>query len=108
MTQYYELYRSSSIGAALMDSLDELIVEGLLNPHLAMRVLAQFDKSISDALSNKVKTRITFKGSLRTYRLCDEVWTFIIKKPSFKFDNEELTANKIKIVACNARKPGEA
>ncbi|KAJ1930175.1 Transcription initiation factor IIA subunit 2 [Tieghemiomyces parasiticus] len=108
MTQYYELYRSSSIGAALMDSLDELISEGLLTPQLAMRVLAQFDKSISDALSNKVKNRLTFKGNLHTYRLCDEVWTFILRNPSFKLEDEILTVDKIKIVACNARKPGEA
>ncbi|KAJ1971977.1 Transcription initiation factor IIA subunit 2 [Dimargaris verticillata] len=107
MTQYYELYRSSSLGSALMDSLDDLISEGQLSPQLAMRVLAQFDKSISDALNNRVKTRISFKGSLRTYRLCDEVWTFIINKPTFKFDSEDITCSRVKIVACNARKPGE-
>ncbi|KAJ1964384.1 Transcription initiation factor IIA small chain (TFIIA 13.5 kDa subunit) [Dispira parvispora] len=106
MTQYYELYRSSTIGTALMDALDELISEGLLTPQLAMRVLAQFDKSISEALTSKVKSRMTFKGNLRTYRLCDEVWTFIIKKPSFKLENEEFTTDKIKIVACNTNKPG--
>lgn len=41
-------------------------------------VLLQFDKSINAALSNKVKSRITFKASkLNTYRFCDNVWTLM-------------------------------
>lgn len=41
------------------------------------------------------------QGHLHTYRLCDDVWTFIVKNPSFKMEqNEMVTASKIKIVAC--------
>ena len=41
------------------------------------------------------------QGHLHTYRLCDDVWTFIVKNPSFKMEqNEQVTAPKIKIVAC--------
>lgn len=46
-------------------------------------------------------TRSRFKGHLHTYRLCDDVWTFIVKNPSFKMEaNEMVSAPKIKIVAC--------
>jgi transcription initiation factor TFIIA small subunit len=49
---------------------------------------------------------MTFQGHLHTYRLCDDVWTFIVKNPSFKMEsNEMVQAQKIKIVAC---KNGEA
>lgn len=49
------------------------------------------------------------QGSLDTYRFCDDVWTFLIKNVSFKMDNggQTVTADKIKIVSCNAKRPGE-
>ncbi|KAK9686033.1 Transcription initiation factor IIA subunit 2 [Basidiobolus ranarum] len=108
MTQYYELYRRSTLGMALTDSLDELIQSGHMNPQLAMKVLVQFDKSITEALSSKVRSRATFKGHLDTYRFCDDVWTFIIENPTFRFEHDTVLADKVKIVACNAKKPGDA
>lgn len=42
---------------------------GQITPTLAVKVLLQFDKSINTALSNRVKSRLTFKaGKLNTYR----------------------------------------
>lgn len=38
---------------------------------------------------------------MHNYRLCDEVWTFIVKDAVFKLDNGELlSVDKAKIVAC--------
>ncbi|KAG1867225.1 transcription initiation factor IIA, gamma subunit, helical domain-containing protein [Suillus subalutaceus] len=94
---YYEFYRGSSIGMALTDSLDELITSGAITPQLAMKVLQQFDKSLADTMVKQVKTKTTLKarallGSLRTYRLCDDVWTFIVKNPSFKMESNEMVS----------------
>ncbi|TPX13121.1 uncharacterized protein E0L32_006547 [Thyridium curvatum] len=149
---FYELYRRSSIGYALTDTLDDLISENRIDPQLAMKILANFDRAIAETLQDKVKSRLTFKvnsphmhawaisiprasgptsapqarfglvvvmreesrgesmanskqGSLDTYRFCDEVWTFLIKNVSFKMENggSTVTADKIKIVSCNAR-----
>ncbi|KAJ2737151.1 Transcription initiation factor IIA subunit 2 [Coemansia sp. BCRC 34962] len=94
MPSFYELYRSSTLGTALTDSLDELIQAGHITPQLAIQVLEQYDKSISEALSNKVKAKATVKGKLGIYRLCDDVWTFIVENPTFKFDHETTTADK--------------
>lgn len=49
------------------------------------------------------------QGSLSTYRFCDEVWTFLIKNVQFKLDSggQTVMADKVKIVSCNAKKPGE-
>ncbi|KZS97112.1 transcription initiation factor IIA gamma subunit [Sistotremastrum niveocremeum HHB9708] len=100
-TAYYEFYRGSSIGMALTDSLDELITSGQITPQLAMKVLLQFDKSLADSLVKHVKTKTTLKGHLSTYRLCDDVWTFIVKDCQFKMEsNEIVSAKKIKIIAC--------
>jgi transcription initiation factor TFIIA small subunit len=48
---------------ALTDSLDELIQSGHINPQLAMKVLVTFDKSITEALTSKVKSKAVFKVS---------------------------------------------
>ncbi|KAL8931016.1 MAG: hypothetical protein Q9208_000118 [Pyrenodesmia sp. 3 TL-2023] len=106
--QAYELYRRSSIGWTLIDSLDELVHLGRIEPQLAMKILQNFDKIVTDVLADKVKARLTFKGHLDTYRFCDEVWTFLIKDVTFKLDNQSpIQADKIKIVSCNSKRPGE-
>ncbi|CAM6104724.1 unnamed protein product [Calypogeia fissa] len=99
----YELYRKSSIGMSLTDALDELVTNGTISPLLAVKVLMQFDKSMNDALSQKVKTKTNFKGHLHTYRFCDNVWTFILEKAEFKFDTERVNVDRVKIVACDAK-----
>lgn len=48
------------------------------------------------------------KGHLDIYRFCDDVWTFKIKDVNFKLDNgSAIQAEKIKIVSCNTKRPGE-
>ncbi|KAJ7055582.1 transcription initiation factor IIA, gamma subunit, helical domain-containing protein [Mycena amicta] len=104
---YYEFYRGSSLGMALTDSLDELITSGAITPQLAMKVLQQFDQSLADTLNKSVKARATLKGHLKTYRLCDDVWTFVVKDASIKLEKDEgvVQSPRLKIIAC---KSGEA
>ena len=116
---------------ALTDTLDDLITERRIEPQLAIKIVANFDRAITEVLADKVKARLTFKvgrtrlrmmpirrymltgaltdqGHLDTYRFCDEVWTFLIKDINFKLDNSTIVhADKVKIVSCNAKKPGE-
>ncbi|KAE9962867.1 Transcription initiation factor IIA small chain (TFIIA 13.5 kDa subunit) [Venturia inaequalis] len=108
-TEYYELYRRSSLGNAFTDALDNFVTEGKMSPQVAIKMLQHFDRIVSEVLAEKVKARLSFKGHLDTYRFCDEVWTFIIKDINFKLDNAvNLHSDRIKIVAMNAKKPGEA
>lgn len=108
-TSYYELYRGSSLGLALTDTLDDLINDGRIEPQLAMKILSTFDRVVTEVLADRVRARLTFKGHLDTYRFCDEVWTFLIKDVTFKLDNQtSVTADKVKIVSCNSKRPGEA
>ncbi|KAF2009901.1 transcription initiation factor IIA gamma chain [Aaosphaeria arxii CBS 175.79] len=102
--KYYELYRRSSLGGALTDTLDNLITERRIEPQLAMKILANFDKAVAEVLADKVKSRLTFKGHLDTYRFCDDVWTFIIKDINFKLDNTNtIHADRVKIVSCSSK-----
>ena len=53
------------------------------------RILKEFDKSINNALATRVKTRYNFKGTLNTYRFCDNVWTLLFKQIEFKENQQE-------------------
>jgi hypothetical protein len=45
----------------LTDTLDDLIQDHRIDPQLAMKILANFDRAITEVLQEKVRTRLTFK-----------------------------------------------
>ncbi|KAL0958254.1 hypothetical protein HGRIS_000407 [Hohenbuehelia grisea] len=109
MTSYYEIYRGSSIGMSLTDALDDLISTGAITPPLALRVLAQFDKSVTEALPKFVKPKATLKGHLKNYNNYAEVWTLDVRNPTFKMEsNEVVSADRVKIVAVPSKHSNEA
>ena len=67
-------------------------------------ILLQFDKSINNALSNRVRQKVNFKAELlNTYRFCDNVWTLMLNDVEFR-DFPELTkVDRVKIVAIDTR-----
>lgn len=46
---------------ALIDTVDDLINEGAIEPQLAMKVVSHFDRIIADVLNQRVKARLNFK-----------------------------------------------
>ena len=75
-----------------------------ISERLANRVLREFDKSINNALACRVKTRYNFKGTLSTYRFCDNVWTLLFKEIEFReTQQEKISALNVKFVACDGK-----
>uniref|UniRef100_A0A0C9QLR6 Transcription initiation factor IIA subunit 2 n=1 Tax=Wollemia nobilis TaxID=56998 RepID=A0A0C9QLR6_9CONI len=99
----FELYRRSTIGMCLTETLDELVTNGTLTPEHAIQVLVQFDKSMAEALETQVKNKVTIKGHLHTYRFCDNVWTFLLQNATFKNEDINETVGRVKIVACDSK-----
>ena len=99
---YYELYRSGALGMALADTLDGLIDDKKLTDTMAMRVLSQFDETISEALSTRINNKASIKSGLDEYNFCNDVWTFKLLDPTIKIDDEIIISQtpKLKIVAC--------
>uniref|UniRef100_A0ACD5TYZ3 Uncharacterized protein n=1 Tax=Avena sativa TaxID=4498 RepID=A0ACD5TYZ3_AVESA len=100
----FELYRRSTIGMCLTETLDEMVSSGTLSPELAIQVLVQFDKQVTPLRAGSVSSIILLNlGHLHTYRFCDKVWAFILTDAQFK--NEETTeqVGKVKIVACDSK-----
>lgn len=69
---------------------------------LAMKVLHQYDRTMSHSLGGKVRNRYSFKGHLKVYRFCDNVWSFVIEDVEMKdnHSHEMIRTQKLKIVAC--------
>lgn len=100
----YQLYRNTTLGSTLQESLDELIQYGQITPQLAMKVLLQFDKAVNSALAGRVRSRLSFKaGKLHTYRFCDNVWTFMLNDVEFREVQEIAKVPKVKVVACDGK-----
>lgn len=100
----YQLYRNTTLGHTLQESLDELMQLQMLSPALALRVLIQFDKAINNGLATRVKSKLHFKADkLNTYRFCDNVWTFMLKDVEFREHAEIKKVDRVKIVACDAK-----
>uniref|UniRef100_A0A8C6X3N5 Transcription initiation factor IIA subunit 2 n=1 Tax=Naja naja TaxID=35670 RepID=A0A8C6X3N5_NAJNA len=99
----YQLYRNTTLGNSLQESLDELIQSQQITPQLALQVLLQFDKAINAALAQRVRNRVNFRGSLNTYRFCDNVWTFVLNDVEFREVTEVVKVDKVKIVACDGK-----
>uniref|UniRef100_A0A8C7XCS3 Transcription initiation factor IIA subunit 2 n=1 Tax=Oryzias sinensis TaxID=183150 RepID=A0A8C7XCS3_9TELE len=77
-----------------------------ITPQLALQVLLQFDKAINTALANRVRNRVNFRGSLNTYRFCDNVWTFVLNDVEFREVTDLVKVDKVKIVACDGKNSG--
>ncbi|EPS71629.1 hypothetical protein M569_03134 [Genlisea aurea] len=99
----FELYRRSTIGMCLTETLDHMVSNGVLSPELAIQVLIQFDKSMTEALESEVKSKVSIKGHLHTYRFCDNVWTFILQNAQLKSDEGVEMVESVKIVACDSK-----
>ncbi|XP_037591234.1 transcription initiation factor IIA subunit 2-like [Cebus imitator] len=102
----YQLYRNTTLGNSLQESLDELIQSRQITPQLALQVLLQFDKAINSALAQRVRNRVNFRGALNTYGFCDNVWTFVLNDVEFREVTELIKVEKVKTVACDGKNTG--
>ncbi|XP_017054584.1 transcription initiation factor IIA subunit 2 [Drosophila ficusphila] len=98
----YQHYRSTTLGNTLQETLDEMLQSGQITPNLTELVLAQYDKSINEALKTKVKAKVNFSaGKFVTYRLCDNVWRLDLQNVEFREGQEVvLKVDAVKVVAC--------
>lgn len=105
-----QLYRESKLGDSLVDALDDLITAEKITPTLAMRILDQFDQSTCFTLEAETAARTTFRGTLKTYRFCDNVWTFEVADATFRTTGStaaqgtvDVHCDKVKIVAVDSK-----
>ncbi|TKR77935.1 hypothetical protein L596_018823 [Steinernema carpocapsae] len=104
----YQMYRTTTLGDALQRTLDDFIADGQLPQALAQKVLAAFDRSITEAIASRAKNKITFRADkLQSYRFCDNVWMFLMEDVEFRDMTMRISrpAETLKIVACDGCPP---
>jgi len=78
------LYRNTTLGLALQETLDEMIFQGSITPSLSQAILLKFDKVMSQRLGDEGNPNVTiYAQKLLGYRFADQVWTFALKNASF-------------------------
>lgn len=105
MSKPHEVYRLSTIGQTLQDTLETMMADRKINLALHSRVLNEFDRVVGAALEQKVRNRLIIKcNRLRTYRYCDTIWTLLLKDVEFREVQELIRVDWVKIVAFESRR----
>ncbi|CAF3954366.1 unnamed protein product [Rotaria sp. Silwood1] len=116
MSSSYQIYRSTTIGLALDDTLQELVHRQILTSALVPYILNVFDEIINEKLTyrsikGKKEVCLVFKGHLLSYRSCDQVWTLLFDSLIFTSNTDPLWKlcltsqhDKIKIITCPIKK----
>ncbi len=94
----FTLYRTTTIGQALLSTLQEM--EEDINENMRDHVLQTFDKVMCDRL-NEMRGNSPWKlvGSCKSYNNCDDVWSFHLDKCHIKGDGLEEMSDDCKIIA---------
>eukprot|EP00761_Pharyngomonas_kirbyi_P001266 gb/GECH01001269.1/.p1 GENE.gb/GECH01001269.1/~~gb/GECH01001269.1/.p1 ORF type:complete len:128 (+),score=34.34 gb/GECH01001269.1/:1-384(+) len=104
---HYIMYRESSIGEALKDTLEDMEKGERIDKNISDIVLNNFDQVMNRTLTEDVSSKVNFKGKCEIYRCVENVYVFILKDANFQMDNETLPLgnndNYVKIVACEAK-----
>ena len=111
-TENYEFYRASSVGAALLETLDDLISANRMPSALAIKMLHNFDRVVPEVLSTELNATTTIKGKINHYKQVDNVWKFVLKNATFmtkengqrRDEVHELTAENLTVLACPVKR----
>ena len=104
------LYKKTIFGTQLSETIEELKASGCpLPPQLEKKILLKFDEIMCNEISKLPKNKNTIRGKVTSFRNCDDVWIFYCKDVDLRIDKENITMQKLKIVALDEklRKKGE-
>lgn len=103
-----EIFRVSTIGETLCDTLDEMVTSGRISGELAVRILENFDEKMPKVLADQrlVKERITFKGKLgRNYRKFNDFCSIDGENVIIKLEKgNTFELDKLRIMAKEAKR----
>ncbi|VDD78186.1 unnamed protein product [Mesocestoides corti] len=91
---YHQMYRGTTLGNTLQESLEEMLDHNLLKPQTAGKIMKKFDQCICTALSTQVKARLNLQGYLNAYRNCDNVWTLVLNNVEIKDGSSTMHVDK--------------
>ena len=106
MPTYTQIYRHGSLGSALIDAIDDMIINGRIQPQVGKSALENFDRIMCRSLGDLTRAKLSFKGRLDMYRHCDNIWTFELKDVKMTMNpgkqGRAIEVKRLKIVSYDA------
>jgi transcription initiation factor TFIIA small subunit len=108
------LYRHSSLGLSLVESLEEMIEQETLSHEAAIQIMEIFDQVATRQLLRHHTPELNghplrISGTLSSQRFVDEVWTWLVRDATIAaLTKRKFQVPLIKIVACKAPEPAAA
>ena len=99
------LYKKTILWTKLDEAMKELKGQHKINTALEQRIMAKFDDIICDELASQNKTKNTIKGTVTSFRNCDDIWIFYCKDVSINLEKEKesISIDKLKIIALDEK-----
>ena len=95
------LYKKTIIWNKLTETIDELKRLNLINEDLEKKIIVKFDEIMCEEISKISKSKNTIKGTVKSYKNCDNIYIFYCTDVIIKIDNNKSSLNipKLKIIA---------
>ena len=97
------LYKKTILCSKLIETLNELKMQGQITVNLEKKIMSKFDEIMCDEISKVSKTKNTIKGKVTLFRNCDDIWIFYCKDISLTLDKNKYAIAKLKIIALDEK-----
>ena len=85
--------------------MEELKKENKISAGLEQKIITKFDEIICQELATQTKTKNSIKGTVTSFRNCDDIWIFYCKDVTINVDKEKdkITIPNLKIIALDEK-----
>ena len=99
------LYIKTILWTKLSEAMEELKKENKISAGLEQKIITKFDEIICQELATQTKTKNSIKGTVTSFRNCDDIWIFYCKDVTINVDKEKdkITIPNLKIIALDEK-----
>ena len=99
------LYKKTILWTKLDEAMKELKEQNKINSALEQKIISKLDDIICQELSSHTKNKNTIKGTVTSFRNCDDIWIFYCKNVTISIEKEKegITIDKLKIIALDEK-----
>ena len=99
------LYKKKILWTKLSEAMEELKKENKISAGLEQKIITKFDEIICQELATQTKTKNSIKGTVTSFRNCDDIWIFYCKDVTINVDKEKdkITIPNLKIIALDEK-----
>ena len=99
------LQNKTLLWTKLAEAMEELKDQNKITTGLEQKIIAKFDDIICKELSLHIKNKNTIKGTVTSFRNCDDIWIFYCKDVVINIEKEKdaIIVDKLKIISLDEK-----